>query len=135
MTLSALCYFLSFSLLSFPLFSFCSFYTSFFLLFLFVHFFCSLLSSLLYATPVLTIDLLIFFLPPLPHFFSFIFIYFFIIIFLDLYFVCIALLLISYYHLFCILFLLFDTLVHVLLCLPFDWIWGISCPLFQFQHI
>ena len=52
MTLPVLCSFLSFSLFSFPLFSFCFFYASFLLLFLFFHFFCSVLPSLLYATPV-----------------------------------------------------------------------------------
>ena len=60
MTLPVLCSFLSFCLFSFPLFSFCSFYASILLLFLFFHFFCSLLSSILYASPPLTIDLLIF---------------------------------------------------------------------------
>ena len=42
-----------FSLFSFPLFSFCSLYASFLHLFLFFHICCSLLSSILYATPVL----------------------------------------------------------------------------------
>ena len=91
MTLPVLCSFLSFSLFSFLLFSFCFFMLPFcFCFYSCFHFFCSLLSSILYATPVLTIDLMIFFilfLSPLPLFFSFIFIYFFfiIIIFLALF--------------------------------------------------
>ena len=73
-------FFLSFL---FPSFSFCSFYAFFLLLFLFFLFFCSLFSSILNATPVLTIDLLLFFLflPPLSLFFSFIFIYYLFIYF------------------------------------------------------
>ena len=53
--------FVSFSLFSFPLFSFCSFYASFLpfsLCSCILFFFCCLLSSLLYATPVLTVNFL-----------------------------------------------------------------------------
>ena len=85
MTLPVLRSFFSFSLFSFSLFCFCSFYASFMLLFLFFLFFCSLLSALLYATPVLANDLLLIFfsfLPSLPLFFSFNFIYLFIFSFL-----------------------------------------------------
>ena len=76
MTLPVLCSFLSFS---FPLLSFCSFYASFLLLFLFFLFFYSLISSLLYATPVLMIYLLLIFFysyplsPSFSRLFSFIF--------------------------------------------------------------
>ena len=51
MTLPVLCSSLPFCLFSFPIFSFCCFYASFLLFFVFFHFFCSLLASLIYATP------------------------------------------------------------------------------------
>ena len=81
MTLPVLCFFLSFSLFSFRLISFCSFKASVLLLFLFCHFFCYLLSCLLYATPVLTIDLLIFLL--YFSFFLYLFIYYYYYCFLS----------------------------------------------------
>ena len=77
--------FLSFILFSFPLFSFCSFYTSFLLLFLLfslcsciLFLFCYLLFSVLYATPILTVDFFLYF-DPLFFSCSFTFIYFFLI--------------------------------------------------------
>ena len=78
MTLPFLCSFLCLSLFSFPLNSICPFYASFLLSFLLFRFFCSLLSSLFYATPVLPIDLLIFFhsypiSPSFSHLFLFIY--------------------------------------------------------------
>ena len=81
MTLPVLYSFLS--LFSFPLLSFCSFYASFLLLFLFFRLFSSLHSSLLYATPVFTIDLLLIFFilsrcPPVFLIYFYLYIYLFI---------------------------------------------------------
>ena len=82
--------FLSFTLFSFPLFSFCSFYTSFLLLFLLfslcsciLFLFCYLLFSVLYATPVLTVDFFLYFDPLFFHIFLLLFIFFLIFVFFN----------------------------------------------------
>ena len=145
MTLPALYSYLSlFSLFLYP-------FSALFML-LFCPCFCSFLFALAFSFSVLFYPLfymlllfllLIFFYILIPSFFiyfyfylflfSFLFLFSIFIIFLVLYFVCIALQFLptdqEYYFLFCTLFLLFDTLVHVLPYLPFDCVWGISCPL------
>ena len=132
MTLPVMGSFFSFSLLSFPLLSFCSLYATFLLMFLFFLFFCSSFSSLLYATRVLAIDLLLILLsimsPSFSHLFLslffFIFNYFFSSLFCLYSFTTSA-------HWLGVLFLILYTVspvLHVLLCLPFDCIWSLLCP-------